>query len=125
MDVTLWIVAGLLAVAFTVGGISKLAIPKEKIADLPGGEWVGTFSRGAVKCLGVLDLLAALGLILPAMLDVVPVLVPLAAVGIALLMVGAVIVRLRHGASKAILVDAVYLGLAGFLAWGRFGPESF
>ncbi len=125
MNLALWIVAGLMAVAFSVGGVSKLSIPKEKIAELPGGKWVQGVSPGFVKATGVLDLLAAAGLILPAALDVAPVLVPVAAVGVVLLMVGAAIVRLRYGSAMAIVGDAAYLGLAAFLAWGRFGPESF
>lgn len=125
MNLVLWIVAGLMAVAFAVGGLSKLLIPKEKIAQLPGGKWVEGVSPGFVKATGVLDLLAAAGLILPAALGVAPVLVPLAAVGVVLLMIGAGIVRLRYGSPKAIVGDAAYLVLAAFVAWGRFGPESF
>jgi hypothetical protein len=125
VNLALWIVAGLLAVVFAAGGISKLALPKEKIAALPGGKWVEDFSAGAVKVLGAVDLLAAAGLILPAALDIEPVLVPVAAVGVVLLMVGAVITRLRHGSPKAIVLDLAYLVLAGFVAWGRLGPESF
>jgi hypothetical protein len=124
MNLALWIITGLLAFAFAGGGISKLIIPKEKIAALPGGRWVEGFSADFVKATGVLDLFAAAGLILPATFDIVPVLVPVAAIGIVLLMAGAVIVRLRHGSRKAIVGDAAYLALAGFVAWGRFGPES-
>ena len=125
MNRALWIVAGLLAVAFAAGGISKLVIPKEKIAQLPGGKWVEGVSADFVRATGVLDLMAAAGLILPATLDIAPVLVPVAAVGVVLLMIGAAIVRLRFGSPKAILGDATYLALAAFVAWGRFGPESF
>lgn len=125
MNLALWIIAGLLAVAFAAGGVGKLAIPKEKIASLPGGKWVEDFSADFVKATGALDLLAAMGLILPAALDVAPILVPVAAVGVVLLMAGAVIVRLGHGSPKAIVGDLAYLALAGFVAWGRFGPESF
>ncbi len=125
MHVALWVVAGLLATVFAVGGASKLAIPKEKIATMHGGAWVRDFSPGAVRALGVVDLLAAAGLVLPAALDVVPVLVPVAAVGVVLLMTGAVVVRLRHGSANAVVVDATYLALAAFVAIGRFGPESF
>lgn len=125
MNLALWIVAGLMAIAFAVGGLSKLIIPKERIASLPGGRWVERVSPGFVKATGVLDLLAAAGLILPAMFDVAPVLVPVAAVGVVLLMIGAGIVRLRYGSPKAIVGDATYLILAAFVAWGRFGPESF
>ena len=125
MNLALWIIAGLLAAAFAAGGIGKLTIPKDKIAVMPGGAWVEDFSVGTVKALGAVDLLAALGLILPAALDIAPVLVPVAAVGVVLLMVGAVIVRLDHGARMAIIGDLAYLALGAFVAWGRFGPESF
>lgn len=125
MNLALWIVAGFMAVVFATGGISKLIIPKEKIAQLAGGRWVDGVSSGFVKATGVLDLLAAAGLILPAALGVAPVLVPVAAIGVVLLMIGAGIVRLRYGSRTAILGDAVYLILAAFVAWGRIGPESF
>ena len=125
MNPTLWIVAGLLGTAFTAGGVGKLTIPKEKMVGAPGAGWVEHFSPGALKALGVVDLLAGLGLILPAALDVVPILVPLAAVGVVALMAGAVVVRLRHGGRGAIPIDLIYLGLAAFVAVGRFGPESF
>jgi DoxX-like family len=65
------------------------------------------------------------GLILPAALDIVPVLVPLAATGAVLLMVGAVIVRLRRGEGRLVAGNLVLLAVAAFVAWGRFGPESF
>ena len=125
MNLALWIVAGVMSVAFATGGLSKLIIPKEKIAALPGGRWVEGVSPGFVRATGVLDLLAAVGLILPALLDIAPVLVPVAAVGVVLLMIGAAIVRLRYGSPKAIPGDAAYLLLAAFVAWGRFGPEPF
>ena len=66
-----------------------------------------------------------MGLILPAALDIAPVLVPLAAVGVVLLMVGAMITHLRRHEVKVIAVNLAYLALAGLVAWGRFGPESF
>jgi hypothetical protein len=125
MNLALWIVAGLMAVAFAVGGVSKLIIPKERIATLPGGKWVEGVSADFVKATGVIDLVAAAGLVLPAMLDIAPVLVPVAAVGVVLLMIGAAVVRLRFGSPKAIVGDAAYLALAAFVAWGRFGPEPF
>jgi uncharacterized membrane protein len=125
MNVALWIVAGFLAVAFAAGGVSKLVIPREKIATLPGGKWVEGVSAEFVKATGVIDLLAAAGLVLPAALEIAPVLVPVAAVGVVLLMIGAAIVRVRYGSPKAIPGDVAYLALAAFVAWGRFGPESF
>ncbi|MBL7253357.1 DoxX family protein [Actinoplanes sp. LDG1-01] len=63
--------------------------------------------------------LAAVGLVLPAALDIVPVLVPLAAVGLVLLMAGAAIVHLRRGESKPIIVNLLFLALAATVAIGR------
>jgi hypothetical protein len=64
------------------------------------------------------------GLLLPAAFDIAPVLVPLAALGGVLLMVGAIITRLRRH-EAAVVVDLAYLSMAAFVVWGRFGPESF
>ncbi|WP_307834118.1 DoxX family protein [Paractinoplanes lichenicola] len=64
-------------------------------------------------------MLAAVGLVLPAALDIVPVLVPLAAVGLVLLMAGAAIVHLRRGESKPIIVNLLFLALAATVAIGR------
>jgi uncharacterized membrane protein YphA (DoxX/SURF4 family) len=123
MNVVLWIIAGLLAAAFLVAGLTKLTQPKEKLAAQMG--WVDDFSPGAVKGIGALEVLAAIGLILPAALDVVPVLVPLAAVGLVVLMVGAVVTHARRHEPQLIVVNVVLLVLAVVVLWGRFGPYSF
>jgi uncharacterized membrane protein len=127
MNLALWIVAGLLAVAYLIGGGGKLIMPKKKIAAVgPSARWVEDFRAGSVKAIGALEVLGAVGLILPALLDIAPVLVPLAALGLALIMTGAVITRIRRHEPKPMVADLIYLALALFVAWGRFfGPESF
>jgi DoxX-like family len=126
MNVALWIVAGLLAVVLLFSS-AKIFVPKEKMAGMVGAasRWVEDFSPGALKAIGVLELLGAVGLILPAALDIAPVLVPLAASGAVLLFAGAVIMRLRRGERATIVGDLVYLAMAAFVAFGRFGPWSF
>ena len=121
MNIALWIIAGLLAVAFLAGGVLKLILPKEKLAAAPGGGWAEDFTAGAINAIGALEVLAAVGLILPAALGVAPVLVPLAAVGLVLLMVGAIITHVRRHELKVIVANLAYIALAGFVAWGRFG----
>ncbi|MFB7940807.1 DoxX family protein [Streptomyces sp. NPDC056049] len=126
MNLALWIVTGLLAVAYLLGGGFKVITPKEKIAASgPSARWVEDFSDGGVKAIGALEVLAAVGLVLPAVLDIAPVLVPLAALGLVLMMTGAAITRVRRHETRFVVVDLVYVVLAGFVAWGRFGPESF
>lgn len=125
LNLALWIVAGLLTVVFLAGS-AKLFVPREKMAGMgAASRWVEDFSPAALKALGVLEILTAAGLTLPAVLDIAPVLVPLAATGAVLLFVGAVITRLRRGEKATIVPDLVYLAMAAFVAWGRFGPESF
>ncbi|MFI7453072.1 DoxX family protein [Nonomuraea sp. NPDC049714] len=125
MNLALWIITGLLAAVFLFAGANKLLIPREKLAEAPGGGWAGDFGAGFVKALGAVEILGAIGLILPAVLDVAPVLVPLAAIGLAMIMAGAAVVTFRRREPGHALLNLTYLALAVFVAWGRFGPGSF
>jgi hypothetical protein len=126
MDLALWIAAGVLAAVALTGGVSKAFVPKEKLAATAGGEWTRDTSAGFVKTLGILELLAAVGLIVPAVVDIAPVMVPVTAVCWVLLMVGAMITHLRQdGAAKFVALNVTYLVVAAFIAWGRFGPQPF
>ena len=124
MNVVLWIIAGLLAVAFLGAGLMKLSQPRKKIID-SGMGWAEGFSDGGVKAIGALEVLGALGLILPALFDVATVLVPLAAVGLAVLMLGAAVTHARRKEPQMVVVNVVLLALAAVVAWGRFGEWSF
>lgn len=124
MNVTLWIIAGLLAVAFLAAGMMKLTTPRAALADKM--HWVNNATDGQVKLVGLVEVLGAIGLVLPAIVDITPVLVPLAAIGLALTMVGAVVVHLRDGEGFAAAMPAVVLGLLCLVvAWGRLGPYAF
>ena len=125
MNLALWAITGLLALVALTGGVTKIFMPKEKLAAAPGGGWTENASVGFVKTLGVLELLAAVGLILPAVVDVAPVLVPVTAVCWVFLMVGAMATHGRRGEAKFVVLNLIYLALAAFIAWGRFGPEPF
>ena len=125
MNLALWIAAGLLAAVFLLAGSTKLFISREKLAKAPGGGWVNDFSAGFVKALGAVEILGAVGLILPAALDIAPILVPLAALGLGLIMIGAAIVEFRRHEVKHALLNLTYLALIAFVAWGRFVLEPF
>jgi hypothetical protein len=125
MDTTLWIAAGLLALVALTGGVTKTFIPKEKLQQHEGAAWTRDFGPAFVKTLGVLELLAAVGLILPALVDVAPVMVPVTAACWVALMIGAMITHGRLGQFKLVLLNLVYVALAVFITVGRFGPESF
>ncbi|MFI5892732.1 DoxX family protein [Actinoplanes sp. NPDC051513] len=124
MNVVLWIIASLLAVAFAASGLMKVLLPKERL-KAQGMGWVDDWDGRAVKVIGVLEVLAAVGLILPAALDIAPVLVPLAATGLAIIMVGAIVVHARRKEYPVAIANVVLLILTVVVAWGRFGPYSF
>jgi uncharacterized membrane protein YphA (DoxX/SURF4 family) len=126
MNIALWIVAGVLAAAYLFSGGGKLIMSKEKIASTSrSARWVDDFSAGSVKAIGVLEILGAVGLVLPAVLGIAPILVPVAALGLVMIMTGAVITRIRRHEFTVMVADLLYLALAGFVAWGRFVPAPF
>ena len=124
MNIVLWIIAGVLAAAFLAAGVMKLVQPMEKLAA-SGMGWTESFSSGAVKTIGALELLAAVGLTLPALLHIAPILVPLAALGLVLIMIGAIVTHARRKENQMIGANVVLLILAAVVVWGRFGPYPF
>lgn len=120
MNVVLWILQWVLAVAFAVAGVLKSTQPKENLA--PQMPWVEDFSPATVRFIGVVEFLGALGLVLPALTGIAPILTPLAATGIAVIMLLAAVVHARRKEPSGIAVTAVILVLAAIVAWGRFGP---
>jgi hypothetical protein len=124
MNTALWIVAIVLAVVFVGSGLVKEVVPKEKLVT-SGQGWARDVSPTTIRLIGLAELLGAIGLILPAAVHIAPILVPLAAVGLVLVMVGAAVVHARRSEPMNIAVNVVLIGLAVFVAWGRFGPYSF
>jgi uncharacterized membrane protein YphA (DoxX/SURF4 family) len=123
MNVTLWILQALLAAMFGMAGVMKSTQPKDKLTGkLP---WVEDFSPTTVRFIGVAELAAGLGLILPAATGIAPVLTPLAATGLVIIMIGAVFTHARRKEPSAIAFNVVLLIAAAAIAWGRFGPYSF
>lgn len=124
MNLALWIIAGILAVVFAGSGAMKLALPKDKLVE-SGLGGLADVGQGAIRLIGVAELAGAIGLIVPPLVHVAPVLVPLAAVGLALVMVGATVVHARRHEIPNVGVTVVLLALALVVAWGRFGEYAF
>ena len=122
MNTALWIVQIVLTIAFAVAGTLKLSQPRDKLAENMG--WVEDYSAGFVKVVGAVEILGALGLILPGVTGIAPMLTPLAATGLALEQVGAAAVHARRGEPQFIIGNIVLIAAAAFVAWGRFGDYS-
>lgn len=123
MNVFLWILQAVLAAMFGMAGVMKISQPKEKLAK--NLAWVEDFSANTVKFIGAMEALAALGLILPAVTGIAPILTPLAATGLVIVMAGAIVTHVRRKELSAVVINVVLLALAAIVAWGRFGPYAF
>lgn len=123
MNLALWIIAGVLAVMFVAAGITKATQPIEKLAAKMG--WVEDYSPAMVRLIGVLEVLGGVGLILPAATGIAPILTPLAAAGLAVIMIPAAVVHVRRGETSLVPVNVVLFALAAFVAVMRFGPYAF
>ena len=75
--------------------------------------------------IGLLEVLGAIGIVLPGVVGVATVLVPIAAVGLVLLQVGAAVVNVRYEEANRLPINVVLIALAAFVAWGRFGSYPF
>ena len=114
MSRALWIVQGLLAALFLFAGVMKLVLPLDKLAGPV--EFPGAFLR----FIGVAETLGGLGLILPSLLRIKPGLTPLAAVGLVVIMIGAVVITLPSMGLGPALIPLVVGLLAAFIAYGRW-----
>ena len=111
MIVAYWIIAGLLAAAYLAAGSLKVLRPTEQLAA-SGMGWAEDYGTTATKAIGAVEILGALGLILPLLTGIAPWLSVVAAVGLALVQVGAIVVHIRRGERKSLPVNVVLLLLA-------------
>ena len=124
MDLLLTIVAWLLALAFIGAGLLKLVTPITKLRRREDMGWTTDFSAGQVKLIGLLEVAGAVGLVVPPLVDVATWLVPLAAAGLALDMLGAFSTHLRRSDPTSMRIPSIVLGiLAVVVAVGRYWIE--
>ncbi|RDW15178.1 DoxX family protein [Oceanobacillus arenosus] len=116
MNIALWIIQGLLALMFIGTGATKLQYERAK-KSLP---WASDYSKGFVAFIGIVEVLGGIGLILPLALGIAPILTPLAAIGLLLIMVFAAIFHGKRGEYKMIGSNIVVIVLALFVTIGRF-----
>jgi len=117
LNIVLWIAQVILAIMFFMAGTTHATQPIEKLAtQLPWAAQVPAL----VRFIGISELLGATGVILPALLRIKPNLTPLAALGLALLMLCASVFHLFRGEVSNVPVTIILGLIALFVAWGRF-----
>ncbi|MDA0182880.1 DoxX family protein [Solirubrobacter phytolaccae] len=115
MTVAYWVLAGLLAVFYVYSGSIKAVRSKAQLA--PMMHWVETTPLALIRFIGVVELLGAVGLIVPRLLDIAPWLAVVAAVGLAVLQVLAGSFHLSRGERAQAWLNVVLIVLAAVTAW--------
>ncbi|MBD8506143.1 DoxX family protein [Hoyosella sp. G463] len=120
MDLVLWIPSAILAAAFLLSGVTKTSTPYDAYQARPRAGWAHDFSPNAVRAIGILEILGALGLVLPQATGIYPLITPLAAAGLAALLALACLVLHRRGElAPALPYVGTLLVLAIVVAIGR------
>ena len=122
MNTLIWIAQGILAVVFLAAGLMKLTQPREALLEKT--PWVEDFTDRQVKTIATLEVLGAIGVVLPAAIGVAPILTPIAACGLALTMIVAAATLIRRGETSHVWLNVVMFALAVFVAIERFGHYS-
>jgi uncharacterized membrane protein YphA (DoxX/SURF4 family) len=117
-NVVLWILQILAGGLFVLSGLTKVIQSKEKLA--PTAPWVEDFSAAQVRLIGLAELLGSLGLILPGLTGILPVLTPIAATCLVVIMAGAVYTQFRGKETKGLILPMVALLVSLLVAIGRF-----
>ncbi|MET9342373.1 DoxX family protein [Nonomuraea sp. NPDC003804] len=117
MSIVFWVFQGLLAVLFLLAGGLKIFAPLEAISGIM--PWVEDFSRPQVAGIGILEVCGAAGLVLPGVTRIAPVLTPVAAIGLVILMAGATITHLGRGEAHLVGGNIAVMVVAAIVAWGR------
>lgn len=115
MLITYWIVAGLLALFYAWAGFTKLSRSKEQLR--PMMKWVDRSSVAGVKAVGALEVLAAVGLIVPPLTGILPWLAFAAAIGLFLVQIGAIVTHLTSKDDRQITINLVVIAVTAVVVW--------
>jgi hypothetical protein len=119
VNIALWIVQGLLALVYLAAGGLKVVRPRERLIATGNFDWMKDTSDAGVKAVGLVELLGAVGLILPWLTGIVPILTPIAALGLVVVQIGALRVHLSRNEYQPLSANVLLLLLAAFVAVGR------
>jgi uncharacterized membrane protein YphA (DoxX/SURF4 family) len=115
--IAIWIAQILLIVVFGYTGFMKITTPMDQLERML--VWPGALPQALVRFIGCCEMAGSLGLLLPSVTRILPILSPIAAIGLATIMALAIPFHISRGEANVIYVHVVLGGLAAFVAWGR------
>jgi putative oxidoreductase len=118
-NIGLWVAQGVLAFFYGYAGFTKLSQTMESLGAM-GMSYALDFPELLTRFIGTMEVLGAIGIILPALTRIQPRLTPLAALGFSLIQLLAMAVHITRGEFGVLPMNLVLLALSLFVAWGRF-----
>src|SRR5215203_369658 len=119
LNTALWISQILLAIVFGYSGLMKSTKTEKELVEM-GQTGVENLSPETIRFIGIMEILGTVGIILPHLTGILPILTTLAAVGFGIIMVLASVVHFRRGEKTTALMNLFLLLLCAFVAYGRF-----
>ena len=117
MNTVIWIIQGLLTAIFFLTGFMKVSKSKEALSEHMG--WVDSFGESQIKTIGILEIIGAIGLVIPMLLNILPILSVAAATGLAFTMLGAMMVHAKRKEHKEIGLNIVLFIASVMVIVGR------
>ena len=117
-NIGLWAAQVLLAAFYGFAGFNKVSQTMESLGAM-GMSYATDFPELLTRFIGTMEILGAIGIILPALTRIMPRLTPLAALGFSVIQVLAMGVHLSRGELGVLPMNLVLLALSLFVLWGR------
>ena len=124
MNTLLWILQIVLAIVFAGAGLVMLVKTRVDLSKM-FGDWVDNVPASLLKLLGLAELAAAVGLVLPPLVGVFPLLTALAAAGLVIVMIGAIVIHAGRSEYQNVALNLTFAAMAGVIAFARLGPYAF
>ena len=118
MNTALWIAQIILAAAFLYSGINKSGLSQQQLIA-KGQTGVAGLSPAFIRFIGITEIAGAIGIILPCLLNIAPVLTPVSAIGFGIVMIPAAFIHARLKEPKNIATNVILFALSVFVVWGR------
>ncbi|AYD46621.1 DoxX family protein [Arachidicoccus soli] len=118
MNAILWVIQSLIAIVFLYSGVNKSIYSRQKLVS-KGQTGVEGLSKGMIRFIGISEILGAIGIILPGLIDVFPFLTVVAAICLALVMVPASIIHYKRYEPKNVITNCIIFSMCVFVTYGR------
>ncbi len=120
MGTALWVVQGVLAIAFVIAGGMKALKSHDALKADPHMGWSNDFSAGFIQFLGLAEIAGGIGMVVPGLTGIAPVLTPVAGACLAIIMLGAAATHVRRSEIGMVFPTLMLGAMAAFVAYGRF-----